>query len=80
MVDMQTFNILTLSDIEWLKRQPLNGNCTFDLSNTEQDICRAHLETLYPDCRVQASFTGKIALLFQLYEKAIKERKERKNE
>ena len=73
------FSDLTLKDVEWLRRQPLyGGNCTYNFSKSELDSFRAHLSTLYPDCRVQASFTSKILLLFMLYAKEIKERKERK--
>lgn len=50
------FNLLTKTDVQWLRRQPAYGNCTYNFTNSQLNSARAHLQTLYPNCRVQTSF------------------------
>ncbi len=61
------FNLLTKIDVQWLRRQPAYGNCTYNFTNSQLNSARAHLQTLYPNCRVQTSFAVKILLLNELY-------------
>lgn len=61
------FPALTYTDVEWLRRQPAYGNCTYNFTHSQLNSARAHLQLLYPNCRVQVTFAAKILLLNELY-------------
>lgn len=64
---MRPFNLLTKADVEWLRRQIAYGNATYCFSAAQVANARAHLQTLYPNCRVQTRFATTILLLNELY-------------
>lgn len=63
----KSFNLLTKNDVQWLRTQPAYGNCIYNFTDSQIQNARLHLQTLYPNCRVQTSFAVKILLLNELY-------------
>ena len=69
---MKPFNQLTFKDVQWLRRQPdciPYGKQGVIYNFSAQDIynARQHLQTLYPNCRVQERFASRILLLNEIY-------------
>lgn len=61
------FTALTKKDVQWLRKQPAYGNCTYHFNAIDVSNARAHLQSLYPNCSVQTSFAAKILLLNEIY-------------
>lgn len=61
------FNLLTKADVEYLRRKTACGNANYSFSKNDIKKSRAHLQTLYPSCRVQTSFAEKILLKNELW-------------
>jgi len=61
------FTALTLEDVEKLRRKRAVGSAHYSFTAAQVEQARLHLQTLYPNCRVQTSFAEKILLLNKIY-------------
>lgn len=61
------FSALTLEDVEILRRKRAVGSAQYSFTAAQIEQARLHLQTLYPNCRVQTSFAEKILLLNKIY-------------
>lgn len=61
------FTSLTLEDVEKLRRKMAVGSAQYSFTAAQIEQARLHLQTLYPDCRVQTSFAEKMLLLNKIY-------------
>lgn len=63
----QLFTELTLKDSEVLRKKKAIGTTNYEFTAEEVETARRHLQTLYPNCRVQTRFATTILLLNELY-------------
>lgn len=61
------FTSLTLEDVEELRRKRAVGSAQYSFTAVQIEQARLHLQTLYPDCRVQTGFAEKMLLLNKIY-------------